>query len=69
VSQNDDLLISDIRPGSNNYEAGAQEMENFLKTGGFTKEMLMSSTMRDLSRTLKGATEEYQEEEFDQEEE
>ena len=56
-----DLLISDIQHnqsvtrGPNGQIVDHEELEQLLKTGAFTKEMMMGQTIRDLGSTIKEA--------------
>ena len=54
-----DLLISDIQGPNNQSKFNeGEELEQLLKTGSFTKEMMMMGhTMRDLGSTIKEARE------------
>jgi hypothetical protein len=53
----EDLLISDIQQNQsvNRGEDDQQDLDQFLKTGAFTKEMMMGQTIRDLGSTIKEA--------------
>lgn len=50
-NQSSKLLLSDIQASQ---LAGGQEedVENLLKTGAFTREMMMGNTLKDLGNTL-----------------
>ena len=56
-----DLLISDIQHnqsvtrGPNGQIVDQEDLEQLLKTGAFTKEMMMGQTIRDLGSTIKEA--------------
>ena len=54
-----DLLISDIQHNQSitraNGNGEQEDLEQLLKTGAFTKEMMMGQTMRDLGSTIKEA--------------
>jgi len=55
-----DLLISDIQHNQSvtrgpNGGQDQEDLEQLLKTGAFTKEMMMGQTMRDLGSTIKEA--------------
>ena len=55
----EDLLISDIQQNQsvNRGVDGEQEdLEQLLRTGGFAKQMMMESTVRDLGSSIKAAT-------------
>lgn len=54
--QVEDLMISDIQQNQSvnrGVEGEHEDLDNFLKTGAFTKEMMMGNTMRDLGSTIK----------------
>lgn len=52
-----DLLISDIQhnQSATRVNGGEEDIEHLLKTGAFTKEMMMGQTLRDLESTIKDA--------------
>ena len=59
-----DLMISDIQHnqsrggngnGMNDQLLDGTDLDQLLKTGAFTKEMMMGQTMRDLGNTIKEA--------------
>lgn len=57
-----DLLISDIQHNQSENRGGnadQEDIEQLMKTGGFTKEM-MGQTIRDLGSTIKDAKSEMQ---------
>ena len=62
----EELLISDIQPAGESQlqgHDGASDVDGLLKTGAFTKELMMSSTLRSgLGSTLKEANKEIQQE-------
>ena len=55
----EDLLISDIQQNQSVTrgmgDGEEEDLEKFLKTGAFTKEMMMGQTLRDLGSTIKDA--------------
>ena len=49
-NQSSKLILSDIQASQQQDE---QDVSNLLKTGAFTREMMMGNTIKDLGNTLK----------------
>ena len=66
-NQSSKLILSDIQASQQQDE---QDVSNLLKTGAFTREMMMGNTIKDLGNTLKEVNQsgvELEEEEEDEE--